>query len=81
MNRKAVVQELLKVARLIEAKQVKVLVYDAETEKKLGTVTLHDYEARHFLNSRSFPAQIALDSEQIDQLGIDPSDKIFFDEG
>jgi hypothetical protein len=80
MNRKAVVQELLKVARLLEAKQVKVLVYDAETEKKLGTVTLHDYEARHFLNSRSFPAQIALDAQQIDQLGIDPLDKIFFDE-
>jgi hypothetical protein len=56
------------------------LVYDAETERELGTVTLHDYEVRHFLNSRSFPAKIALDALQINQLGIDPLDKIFFDE-
>ena len=80
MNRKAVAQELVKVAKLLTAKDVELLVYDVETERELGTVTLHDYEARHFLKSRSFPAKIALDALQINQLGIDPLDKIFFDE-
>jgi hypothetical protein len=69
----------VKVAKLLTA-NVKLLVYDAETERELGTVTLNDYEARHFLKSRSFPAKIALDALQINQLGIDPLDEIFFDE-
>ena len=80
MNKHAVAKELVKVARLLTAKYVKLLVYDAETENELGSVTLNDYEARHFLKSKSFPASIALDDGQISHLGIDDDTKIFFGE-
>jgi hypothetical protein len=79
MNKIAVAKEILKVAKSLIAREVDLWVYDAETDKKLGKVTLYDYEARHFLNSRSFAAKIALNDQQIKELGIDDRDLIYFD--